>query len=252
MIDTHAHLYLEEFNTDIDQVIQKAKFTGIDEVWLPGITIDSLKPMENLASRWPGYFRLFAGLHPCEVRPGFTEIIEKILDSFQSGLYTGIGEIGLDLYWDITYFKEQKEALTMQLDYAAANNFPVIVHVRNASEQIMPIIREYYSKGLKGIFHSYAGNLEQAIELTNEGFLIGVNGSITFKNSTLATFLSKISPDHIVTETDSPFLSPVPYRGKRNDPSNIPLIINKISELYNLSVSEIQARCQANALRLIS
>lgn len=252
MIDTHAHLYLEEFNADIDQVIQRSKESGISEIWLPGINADSLKPMENLASRWPGYFRLFAGLHPCDVRPGFTEIIDKIFESFPTGPYTGIGEIGLDLYWDITHFEEQKEALTMQLDYAVANNFPVIIHVRNASEQIMPIIRNYYSKGLRGIFHSYAGNLEQAIELTNEGFLIGINGSITFKNSTLATFLDKISLDHIVTETDSPFLSPVPHRGKRNEPSNIPIIISKISELYNIPIPEIQSRCYSNAMRLIS
>jgi len=252
MIDTHAHLYLEEFKTDIDQVIQHSKDTGIKEIWLPGIDVTSLEPMINLAQKWPGYFRIFAGLHPCDVRPGFKEIVETILDSFKTGNYTGIGEIGLDLYWDKTYFEQQKEALKIQLEFAVSNNLPVVLHVRDAFDEIMPIIRDYYSKNLKGIFHSYAGDLEQALELTNQGFLIGINGTITFKKSTLAMFLKEISLEHIVTETDSPFLSPVPHRGKRNDPSNIPLIITKIAELYNLPASEIQAHCHANAMRLIS
>lgn len=252
MIDTHAHLYLEEFSTDIDQVIQHSKDTGIKEIWLPGIDVSSLEPMIKLAQKWPGYFRIFAGLHPCDVRPGFSEIIETIFESFKTGHYSGIGEIGLDLYWDKSYFELQKEALKMQLDYAVSNNLPAVLHVRDAFAEIMPIIRDYYSRGLKGIFHSYAGDLEQALELTSHGFLIGINGTITFKKSTLATFLNNISLEHIVTETDSPFLSPVPFRGKRNDPSNIPLIITKIAELYNLPVSEIQASCHTNAMRLIS
>lgn len=252
MIDTHAHLYLEEFNTDIDQVIHHSRDTGIKEIWLPGIDVSSLEPMINLAQKWPGYFRIFAGLHPCDVRPGFEEIIETIFDSFKTGNNTGVGEIGLDLYWDKTYIEQQKEALKLQLDFAASNNLPVVLHVRDAFDEIMPIIRDYYPKGLKGIFHSYAGNLEQAIELTSHDFLIGINGTITFKKSTLAMFLKEISLEHIVTETDSPFLSPVPFRGKRNDPTNIPLIITKIAELYNLPFSEIQSRCQANAMRLIS
>jgi TatD DNase family protein len=252
MIDTHAHLYLEEFKDDLNEVIQHSKDSGIGEIWLPAIDAASLNPMENLSSAWPGYFKLFAGLHPCEVRPGFEETLQIIFKSLENGHYTGIGEIGLDLYWDTTYFKEQKEALEIQLDKAVERNMPVILHIRDASEQIMPIIRGYYSKGLKGIFHSYAGNLEQAIELTNEGFLIGINGSITFKNSKLATFLDKIPISNIVTETDCPFLAPVPHRGKRNDPSYIPLIINKISELYNIPASEVEMHCQANASRLIS
>ena len=252
MIDTHAHLYLEEFKTDIDQVIQHSIDTGIKEIWLPGIDISSLEPMMNIAQKWPGYFRIFAGLHPCDVRPGFSQIIDSIIKSFETGIYTGVGEIGLDLYWDKTYIEEQKEALKMQLDFAVTNNLPAVLHVRDAFSEIMPIIREYYSKGLKGIFHSYAGDLEQALELTSQGFLIGINGTVTFKKSSLAIFLKEISLEHIVTETDSPFLTPVPHRGKRNDPTNIPLIITKIAELYNLPASEIQARCHANALRLIS
>ncbi len=252
MIDTHAHLYLKEFKDNIKEVVNLAINTGIEQVWLPGIDFESLQSMENLQNAFPGYFKLFAGLHPCDVKENYLEEIQKILAAYTPEKYTGIGEIGLDLYWDKTFFEQQKTALKLQLDFAVENKIPVILHVRDASEEIMQIIRDYYQSGLKGIFHSYAGNLEQALELTKNGFLIGVNGSVTFKNSQLATFINNIPLESIVTETDSPYLSPVPYRGKTNDPSRIPIIINKLSELYKIPATTIKATTKANALKLIN
>ena len=253
MIDTHAHLYLKEFKPDIAQVIQRSKDAGIQQVWLPGIDADSLPEMEALSNLYPGYFRLFAGLHPCDVHPDFQDIIHKIEDALKTGKYSGIGEIGLDLYWDKTYIEEQKAALTMQLDLAVTYNCPVILHIRDAFDEIMPIIRTYYAKGLKGIFHSFAGAPEQALELTQQGgFLLGVNGSITFKKSRFAEFLNTIPLEYIVTETDSPYLSPVPFRGKRNESKNISLIVKFIAKLYNISEQEVQSQTQQNATLLLS
>jgi TatD DNase family protein len=254
MIDTHAHLYLPDFTADLPDVLQNALTSGVDQIWLPAIDVPSLCAMEPL--RASTIFRFFAGLHPCDVKADYLsqlDLIHTALDSSSSyGPYSGIGEIGLDLYWDKTFFKEQQYALTTQLDWALQRGQPALIHVRDAFDEIMPLIRPYYGRGLKAIFHSFAGTLDQALELTSEGFLLGINGTITFKNSLQATFLSQIPLSSIVTETDSPFLSPVPFRGKRNEPKHIPLVVAKLAELYSLPPSEIDAVTTATALALLT
>lgn len=252
MIDTHAHLYLDAFEEDRTAVIERSRDTGITEVWLPGIDADSLPAMEALNKAYPGYFKQFAGLHPCDVKPGFSEQLQRIKKALDTGSYAGIGEIGLDLYWDKTYLNEQLEALRTQLDWAVAMQLPVILHVRDAYEAIMPVIRSYYGSGLRGIFHSYAGSLEEAIELTNNGFLLGINGSITFKKSQQAAFLHQLPLTSLVTETDAPYLAPVPHRGKRNEPANIPLVIDFIAQAYGLPVETVSTTCLANAQKLLN
>lgn len=253
MIDTHAHLYLPEFDTDLPEVIQRAKDKGIEEIWIPGIDSESLLSMENLRSLYPGFLRFFAGLHPCNVQSDFREELQKILTSLNATSYSGIGEIGLDLHWDATYFKEQKEALTYQLDWALDRNLPVLIHVREAFDEIMPLIRPYYSKSLKGIFHSFAGNQDQATELTLEGgFLLGINGNITYKNSPVALFLKTIPIKYLVTETDAPYLTPIPFRGQRNESQYIPLILQKLSQIYDLPPEQIQRQTVQNARQLLT
>ncbi|NLT02371.1 MAG: TatD family hydrolase [Bacteroidales bacterium] len=252
MIDTHAHLYLEAFEEDRTAVIERSRAAGINEVWLPGIDADSLPSMEALNKAYPGYFKQFAGLHPCDVKPGFSDHLQRIKEALDTGSYAGIGEIGLDLYWDKTYLNEQLEALRTQLDWAVAMQLPVILHVRDAYEAIMPVIRTYYGSGLRGIFHSYAGSLEEAIELTNNGFLLGINGSITFKKSQQAAFLHQLPLTSLVTETDAPYLAPVPHRGKRNEPANIPLVIDFIAQAYGLPVEKVRTTCLANAQKLLN
>lgn len=252
MIDTHAHLYLDAFDEDRDAVLERSRLAGIQEIWLPGIDAESLASMDALSNSQPGYFRLFAGLHPCEVGVGFRDQLHQIAEAIQSGRYDGIGEIGLDLYWDKTYLNEQLEALTFQLDLALRSNLPVILHVRDAFDEIMPLIRLYYGKGLRGIFHSFAGTLEQALELSSQGFLLGINGSVTFKKSALASFLNQLPLSSLVTETDCPYLAPMPLRGKRNEPANIALILQFIANRYQLPVSDIQTHCLANASGLFN
>lgn len=253
MIDTHAHLYLPDFDVDLPDVVQRARSAGVEELWIPGINFDSLQAMEKLEVVLPCFFRFFAGLHPCDVKEHFREELVRIKQHADTKNFSGVGEIGLDLYWDKTFLEEQKEAFMEQLDWALERNQPALIHIRNAFEETMPIIRKYYSNGLKGIFHSFAGNLEQAEELTHEGhFLLGINGSITYKKNTVADFLKHIPLEHIVTETDCPFLGPVPHRGKRNEPENLKHVVKKLSEIYCLPEAEIERQTTRNAQRLFS
>jgi TatD DNase family protein len=252
MIDTHAHLYLEEFQGETEEVIQRSLKAGIEEIWLPAVSASDLPAMHQLNRDYPGLFRLFAGLHPEKVTENYARELTLIETAWQKQAYQGIGEIGLDFYWDRTYVKEQLQALNRQLDWAVSLEVPVILHVREAFETIMPLIRTYYGKPLRGIFHSFAGGSEEAAELTSTGqFLLGINGTITFRKSTLARFLSEISLRYLVTETDSPYLTPVPYRGKRNEPSNIPFIIDKLASIYDLPAEIVAQATAENAKRLL-
>jgi len=252
MIDTHAHLYVPEFDTDLNEVIQRAKDQGIEEIWIPGTDTESLSRMERLRSLEPNYFRFFGGLHPEDVNENFREELAKIRKIVDAGQYAGIGEIGLDLYWDRTFIEEQKEAFIHQLDWALERRQPVLIHVRDAFDEVMPIIRHYYGKDLKGIFHCFAGTLEQAEELTHEGFLLGINGNITYKKAPVANFLKNIPLKYIVTETDSPYLAPTPHRGKRNESQYVTLVAKKLSEIYNLQVEEIVKQTTLNAKHLLA
>lgn len=260
MIDTHAHLYLPDFTEDLPDVLTAALTAGVDEIWLPAIDFTSLSQMEPLrahtTTETSPNVRFFAGLHPCDVREDYLQQLSLIHSALKSespfGAYSGIGEIGLDLYWDKTYFAQQQDALVTQLDWALQRHQPALIHVRDAFDEIMPLIRPYYGKGLKAIFHSFAGTLDQALELTSEGFLLGINGTITYKNSAQAKFLSEVPLTSLVTETDAPFLTPVPFRGKRNEPKHIPLVVAKLAELYGLTPSEIDTITTTTAKQLLA
>jgi len=252
MIDTHAHLYDSAFDEDLTEVLQRAKNIGIEGIWIPGVNTESLYAMDKLRNLSPDYFRFFGGLHPGDVKENFHDELSKIRQIVEAGSYSGIGEIGLDLYWDKTFFEQQKEAFTYQLDWALERNQPVLIHIREAFDEVMPIIRNYYAKGLKGIFHCFAGTLEQALELTQEGFLLGINGNITYKKAPVAKFLHNIPLDCIVTETDSPYLAPTPHRGKRNEPKYISLVVHALSEIYNLPTQQIEMQTVLNAKRLLA
>jgi len=249
MIDTHAHLYLPDFSDDLLEVLAEARSSGVTQIWLPAIDASSLCAMEPLRSSETQ--RFFAGLHPCDVKEDYRKQLDKIRTALDLAPYSGIGEIGLDRYWDKTFYPEQEDALREQLDWALARKQPALLHVRDAWEEMMALIRPYYGKGLKAIFHSFSGTLEQALELTSQGFLLGINGTITYKNSLQAQFLSQVPLTSLVTETDAPFLTPVPFRGKRNEPKHIPLIVAKLAEIYSLSTDEIDAVTTRTALEIL-
>lgn len=247
MIDTHTHVYLPEFAEDVDEVIARSRQAGVRACWLPGIDDGSLPSMLALKARYGDYFELFAGLHPTEVGADYGRRLDLIGEALSDHIYKGIGEIGLDLYWDVTYRAEQEDALRVQLDWAVAQGRPVLLHVRQAYDEIMPIVRSYYGRGLKGIFHCFAGTLEQARELTEAGFLLGINGSITYKNTPQRGFIDQIPLQCIVTETDAPYLSPVPLRGRRNEPANVALVVACLASLYGTTVEEVARQTEMNA-----
>lgn len=253
MTDTHAHLYLSAFEEDLEQVIDRALHSGIQSIWMPGIDASSIEKMQTIESRWPGLFKSFAGLHPCDVHPDTVDQqLEVIKKAIFSGNVAGVGEVGLDTHWDSTYIALQKKVLIQQLEWAQQQNLPFIMHVRDAFDEIMPLIRPFYGK-VNGIFHSFAGNLEQAKELTEEGgFLLGINGSITYKNQAVRLFLQNIPLTHIVVETDAPYLTPIPHRGKRNEPDKIPLIIEALQSVYQVTSSQIAQITHENAHKLLN
>ena len=264
MIDTHAHLYVDAFGADLSEVLQRAHQAGIEEIWLPGTDAASLREMERFRALQPSTslpnaastnhpinFRFFAGLHPCEVNANFSQELASIGRLLEESTYDGIGEIGLDLYWDKTFYEQQCIALTTQFDWALERKQPVLIHVRDAFDQMLPLIRPYFKKGLTGIFHSFSGSLDQAKEVTDAGFLLGINGVVTFKKSHLPELLTHIPLTAIVTETDAPYLTPSPHRGQRNESSYIPLIVDKLSAIYQLPSAEIVAQTTSNANTLL-
>jgi TatD DNase family protein len=249
MIDTHTHLYLDAFENDLPEVLQQAQEAGIDEMWLPAIDAHTVDQLE--AFRGDPRFRLFAGLHPCEVGSNVEAQLNEIRERLDKHAYDGIGEIGLDLYWDQTYLDEQRQAFHTQLRWALERHQPALIHVRDAFEEALEVVRPFYGSGLKAVFHSFAGNLEQALELVGEGFYLGINGTITFKNAQQPLFLHQVPLTAILTETDAPYLSPVPLRGKRNQPSFMVHTVEKLAAIYQLPRPAIEAQTRANAQRLL-
>ncbi len=247
MIDTHAHLYLPEFQDDIEEVVARAKAAGVSRCWLPAIDASGLESMDALDKRFPGFFRLFAGLHPTEIKDDYRQQLESIHAALQTGKYKGIGEIGMDLYWDDSRKRQQEDVLRIQLDWAVEMRLPVLLHVRDAFEEIMAIVRDYYDKGLCGVFHCFSGGYEHAKELVEHGFLLGIGGSVTYKNSRQRAFLYQIPLASIVVETDSPYLSPVPLRGKRNEPENVAYVVRCLADLYALDEEIVKKQTEENA-----
>lgn len=244
-IDTHSHLYAKDFNADIDSVISRAKAV-LSAVYLPNIDLDSIPLMEKLAEKSPDFFFQTMGLHPCSAEKGFEKILQTMEDYLirsekgEGYKYYGIGETGLDLHWDKTYFEEQKAALQIQIDWAKKYKLPIILHARNAIDETIDIIAKNLDGNLKGIFHCYDGNVEQAKQITEfKTFKLGVGGIITYKKSTLPEVLENIELKHLVLETDSPYLPPTPFRGKRNESSYTRLVAERLAEIYDTTIQKI-------------
>jgi TatD DNase family protein len=238
-IDTHSHLYLEQFDTDISDVILRAKECNIEKIYLPNIDSTTIDDMLNLEKMEPNLFRSMIGLHPSSVNKNFQKELDLIFSTFEEHKFSAVGEIGIDLYWDTTYYKEQIEALEFQVDFAKLHNLPVILHTRNSIDETISIIEKKQKGDLKGIFHCFSGNLKQAHKIIDLGFYLGVGGVISYKKNELIPVIESVSLDNIVLETDSPYLPPVPYRGKRNESSYIILVAEKIAELKKIDMEEV-------------
>lgn len=251
MIDTHTHLYAEEFDEDRKEAIQRALNKGVTEFYLPAIDSESHEKMLQLEAEYPGTVFSMMGLHPCYVKP---ETWEKELDSVKNYLDTrdfpAIGEIGIDLYWDKTTLDIQVEAFEQQIDWAIEKDLPIVIHTRESFDQTFEVLERKKHPKLRGIFHCFSGNLEQAKHAVDLNFILGIGGVVTFKNGKIDQFLGEIPLDKIVLETDSPYLAPVPYRGKRNESSYLDLIAGKLVDIYKTDFSEIDRITTENAKRL--
>ena len=240
MIDTHSHIYSEEFDADGDEVIQRAKEAGVTKIVLPNVDAQSLPRMLELEAQYPDYCYAAVGLHPESVKENYQIELDIIREELERRKYLAVGEIGIDLYWDKTYQTELIRAFQTQVEWAIEFNLPVIIHVRNSHNETIQALKPYAGKGLKGIFHCFGGTPEEAAEIFSLGdFKLGIGGVVTFKNSGLAASLMHIPLENLVLETDSPYLTPVPFRGKRNESSYLGYVSAKIAEIYNISADEV-------------
>lgn len=252
LVDSHSHLFLEEFSEDLPLVMARAQEAGVTHIFMPNIDSTTIGPMLGVCSQYKGYCYPMIGLHPTSVNANYEQELEVVARELASpNQYVAIGEIGMDLYWDKTYLKEQQLALDKQIGWALEYNLPVVIHCREAFEYIYKVLDPYKSTSLKGIFHSFTGTSQEAacmMEFTD--FLIGINGVVTFKKSSLPEVLRDIPLNRIVLETDAPYLTPVPNRGKRNESAYLKDTLIKVSEIYHESPDKVAQTTSENALKL--
>jgi TatD DNase family protein len=246
-VDSHSHIYSADFSLDRDEVITRALEAGVERIVLPNIDSSSIKPLMDLTDTIPGLFFPLVGLHPTSVKEDFRKELQILEYWLGKRKFYGIGEIGIDLFWDKSFLEEQTEAFNTQLTWAKNRNFPVVIHVRESFNEVMEQLRKVHTPELKGVFHSFTGTFEQAEQVIELGFKIGINGIITFKNSDLGETIQKIDPRHMLIETDSPWLAPVPHRGRRNECSYVVTIAEKIAQLHNTSLANIADITSKNA-----
>jgi len=252
-IDTHTHLYSNEFDTDREAAVHKAFESGVEIMLLPNIDHNSWQPMLELCSQFPANCFAMAGLHPTSVLPETVESeMAEVVRQLESGNYIAIGEIGIDLYWDKMHQVLQEEVFLYQVQLAKKYKLPIAIHVRKSFGEVWRILESENGPGLKGVFHCFPGDEMQARQVIDAGFILGIGGVVTFKNSHLQKVVAAVGPEHIILETDAPYLAPVPYRGKRNEPSYIPVIAEKVAELCGLSVETVAEITTGNAKRLFN
>jgi TatD DNase family protein len=250
LIDTHTHLFLDNFDEDIAEVVERAQQKGVSMMLLPHIDSESTQRMLHLSFRFPRICLPMMGLHPGSVKENYQAELDWVEKNLKNQKFIALGEIGMDLYWDKSFRKEQELVFRKHLDWARDFSLPLVIHSRNAADELIEILTEFPSKTYKGVFHSFTGSMEQALRVLDLGFYIGIGGILTFKNSALNKMAKEISLENILTETDSPFLAPAPFRGKRNESSYLPYIVEKLAELYGLSFEEVANITTANAIKL--
>ncbi|MEP7230770.1 MAG: TatD family hydrolase [Ginsengibacter sp.] len=247
LVDTHTHLYVEEFSNDIEDVIRRAKAEGVQKFYLPAIDSFATANMLALEKKFPGKCFPMTGLHPCSVKENYKEELAKVENMLLQRKFSAIGESGLDFYWDKTFTKEQYESLNIQAGWALQYDLPLVLHTRDAMQETIDVIKTYKGRGLRGIFHCFGGTVENAKEIIDQNFLLGIGGVVTYKNSGLTEVLKDIDLKYIVLETDSPYLAPVPFRGKRNESSYLKFIAQKLAEIKKVTVEEVAEQTTSNA-----
>ena len=252
LVDTHCHLYLEDFSGDLEEVIIRALEEGVRRIYMPSIDSNHLQSMLDLQKTFNGTCYSMLGLHPCYVRENYREELDLIKNTIEKDQFIAIGEIGLDYYWDRSFDDQQMICFREQIDLAVQYSLPIVIHSRSSMDACIQVLQEKKSKSVRGIFHCFSGNLQNANDIIECGFLLGIGGVITYKNSGLAAVVADVPLDHLVLETDAPYLTPVPFRGKRNESSYLKYVVAKIAEVKNISEDEVAEVTTANANRVFN
>lgn len=253
LIDTHTHLYSEQFNEDREAMIERAVAAGVGKCFLPNIDSNSLPGMKDLVKKFPLICYPMIGLHPTSVRENYEEELKIVEDELQGENYIAIGEIGMDLYWSKDFIREQEISFRQQIKWAKKNHLPIVIHCRDAFKEILDILDEENDESLTGLFHCFTGSIDQAKHILEYGnFKLGIGGILTYKNAGLDKVISQLKLEDLVLETDSPYLSPAPFRGKRNESSYIIHVAKRLAELFGTSEEKIAEVTSSNALKIFS
>jgi len=250
--DSHAHIYLKDFDQDRDEVLTRSKEAGVHKIYMPNIDHTSIDSMLEVEAAYAGECVAMMGLHPCSVKKGFEKELYQVESWLSRRSFAAIGEMGTDLYWDKTYWEEQKEAFRIQVGWAKQYNLPIVIHCRESIDETIALVEESQDGNLKGVFHCFTGTALQASRIAKLGFFLGLGGVTTFKNGGLDKVIPELSLESIVLETDSPYLSPVPHRGKRNEPSYIPIIGSMVAKLKGIELDELQIQTSNNTQKLFN
>jgi TatD DNase family protein len=250
LIDTHTHLYVNAFDTDLAAVIERAENEGVEKFYLPAIDSESMDRLLQTEQRYPGKCIAMTGLHPCSVKENYREELKLVENWLASRRFAAVGEIGLDFYWDKTFADQQYDAFKQQLGMARQYKLPVVLHSRDSLDESIDTVASMQDGSLSGIFHCFGGSLVQAQRIIDLGFYLGIGGIVTYKNGGLGPVIEQLSLDHMVLETDAPYLSPVPYRGKRNESSYLKYVVQKLAELKQVPVDQVAEITTRNAQKI--
>lgn len=253
IIDTHTHIYLPEFDIDREEMIDRAISRGIQRMLMPNIDLASLPSMLSVAGRWPEHCFAMLGLHPCSVPDEPGPVLEQIDSLFEKGKWIAVGETGIDLYWDKSRIGQQRESFRRHILWSLQHSLPLVIHARESFHEIFALLKEEPYPGLTGVFHCFSGDAETAQTcLSFEGFMLGIGGVLTYKKAGLSEVLKEVPITRIVLETDAPYLSPVPYRGKRNEPAYLVHILDELSRIHEMSPQEVALQTTSNARKLFT
>lgn len=251
-IDSHTHLYLKDFDTDIESVIERATEEGVGKFYLPAIDSSVHTDMLSIELRFPGVCIAMMGLHPCSVKENFTTELKLVQEWLSQRQFAAVGEIGLDYYWDTKFVAQQKHAFEQQMEWALEYRLPIVIHTRNAMTKTIEIVKPFAAKGLHGIFHCFGDSVQSASNIIDMGFYLGIGGVLTYKKSGLDEVMKHVPIDAVVLETDSPYLAPVPFRGKRNESSYIRQIAERLAQVKGIAIEDIAAATTANAEKIFA
>lgn len=250
LIDTHCHIYVDAFEADQEAMLERARQAGVERLLMPAIDNETHAAMLALEDRHPGVCLSMMGVHPCSVKENFEEELSVARRYLQQRKFAAVGEIGLDFYWDKTFTAQQYEAFRIQIDWALELNLPIVIHSRESIDECIAEVNKKQKGKLRGVFHCFGGTIEQAKQITGLGFNMGIGGVLTYKKSGLDILLKELPLDQVILETDAPYLTPVPFRGKRNEPAYIRYVAEKLAEVKGLPVEEIAELTSKNAMNL--